>query len=180
MRIAHLLPRQRGNVAVDNYTFVNALLWMCRTGPVEGLAGVLWQVDHRLPAVQPLVQERRDRAPVRGIAGGADHRRRGQGACHGLHEREGPSARRATRPACWPNRSARHRSCRPRGTARTHGTTTGRRTRGGTWSNASFDRMKHHRKAATRYDRLDATFLANLQLILIAIQLKNTSKKQLA
>ena len=39
-----------------------------------------------------------------------------------------------------------------------------------------FNRMKHHRKAATRYDRLDATFLANLQLILIAIQLKNTSK----
>ena len=39
-----------------------------------------------------------------------------------------------------------------------------------------FNRMKHHRKAATRYDRLDETFLANLQLILIAIQLKNTSK----
>ena len=39
-----------------------------------------------------------------------------------------------------------------------------------------FNRMKHHRKAATRYDRLDATFLANLQLILITIQLKNTSK----
>ena len=32
MRIAHLLPRQRGNVVVDNYTMVNALLWMCRTG----------------------------------------------------------------------------------------------------------------------------------------------------
>ncbi|WP_190973622.1 hypothetical protein [Bifidobacterium callitrichos] len=32
--------------------------------------------------------------------------------------------------------------------------------------------MKHYRKAATRYDRLDTTFLANLQLILIAIQLK--------
>lgn len=32
MRVAHLLPRQRGNVAVDNYTFVNALLWTCRTG----------------------------------------------------------------------------------------------------------------------------------------------------
>ena len=32
MRVAHLLPRQRGNVAVDNYRFVNALLWMCRTG----------------------------------------------------------------------------------------------------------------------------------------------------
>lgn len=39
-----------------------------------------------------------------------------------------------------------------------------------------FSRMKHYRKAATRYDRLDATFLANLQLALIAIQLKNTSK----
>ena len=39
-----------------------------------------------------------------------------------------------------------------------------------------FNRMKHHRKAAARYDRLDETFLANLQLILIAIQLKNTSK----
>ena len=39
-----------------------------------------------------------------------------------------------------------------------------------------FNRMKHYRKAATRYDRLDATFLANLQLDLIAIQLKNTSK----
>lgn len=32
IRVAHLLPRQRGNVAVDNYTFVNALLRMCRTG----------------------------------------------------------------------------------------------------------------------------------------------------
>ena len=32
MRIAHLLPRQRGNVVVDNYTMVNALLWMCRAG----------------------------------------------------------------------------------------------------------------------------------------------------
>ena len=39
-----------------------------------------------------------------------------------------------------------------------------------------FNRMKHHRKAATRYDRLDATFLANLQLILIAVYLKNTAK----
>ena len=39
-----------------------------------------------------------------------------------------------------------------------------------------FNRMKHHRKAATRYDRLDETFLANLQLILIAVYLKNTAK----
>ncbi len=39
-----------------------------------------------------------------------------------------------------------------------------------------FNRMKHHRKAATRYDRLDETFLANLQLIPIAVYLKNTAK----
>ena len=32
VRVAHLLPRQCGNVAVDNHTFVNALLWMSRTG----------------------------------------------------------------------------------------------------------------------------------------------------
>lgn len=40
-----------------------------------------------------------------------------------------------------------------------------------------FNRMKHYRKAATRYDRLDATFLANLQLALIAIYLKKHSQK---
>ena len=32
MMVAHLLPCKRGNMAVDNHTFVNALLWMCRTG----------------------------------------------------------------------------------------------------------------------------------------------------
>lgn len=32
-----------------------------------------------------------------------------------------------------------------------------------------FNRMKHHRQAATHHDRLDATFLANLQLIPIAV-----------
>ena len=61
--------------------------------PVEGPAGVPRQVDHRLPAVRPLVRERRDRAPVHGIAGGADHRGGDPGARHGLHEREGPPAR---------------------------------------------------------------------------------------
>ena len=40
-----------------------------------------------------------------------------------------------------------------------------------------FNRMKHHRKAVTRYDRLDETFLPNLQLILIAIYLKKHSQK---
>lgn len=39
-----------------------------------------------------------------------------------------------------------------------------------------FDRVKHYRRAATRHDRLDETFLPNLQLILIAIYLKNTAK----
>ena len=39
-----------------------------------------------------------------------------------------------------------------------------------------FDRMKHYRKAATRHDRLDETFLADLRLILIATYLKNTAK----
>ena len=34
-----------------------------------------------------------------------------------------------------------------------------------------FDRVKHYRRAATRHDRLDETFLPNLQLILIAINL---------
>ena len=39
-----------------------------------------------------------------------------------------------------------------------------------------FCRMKQYRKAATRYDRLDGTFLANLMLVLIAIQLKDTTR----
>ncbi|WP_230581277.1 hypothetical protein [Bifidobacterium longum] len=38
------------------------------------------------------------------------------------------------------------------------------------------NRMKHHRKAATRHDRLDETLLANPRPILIAIYLKNTAK----
>lgn len=37
--------------------------------------------------------------------------------------------------------------------------------------------MKHHRQAATRHDRLDETFLANLQLIPIAVYLKKHSQK---
>ena len=74
MRVAHPSPRQSGDVAVDNYRFVNALLWMCRM--VERV----------------------------------------------------------------------------------------------------FNRMKHHRKAATRHDELDKALPANLQPILIAIHLKNTTK----
>ena len=39
-----------------------------------------------------------------------------------------------------------------------------------------FNRMRHYRKAATRYDRLDGTFPADLMLVLIAIQLKDTTR----
>ena len=93
MRVAHLLPRQRGNVAVDNYRFVNALLWMCRTGPRGGTCRSATASGSPSAGGSPLVRERRDGTPVHGIAGGADHRRRGLGARHGLHEREGPPAR---------------------------------------------------------------------------------------
>ena len=46
MRVAHLLPRQRGNVAVDDYTFANALPWMCRTGAP-------WRAEHGRTRLQP-------------------------------------------------------------------------------------------------------------------------------
>ena len=39
-----------------------------------------------------------------------------------------------------------------------------------------FNRMKRYRKAATRYDRLDEAFLADLRPILIATYLKKTAK----
>lgn len=40
-----------------------------------------------------------------------------------------------------------------------------------------FNRTKRYRKAATRYDRLDEAFLADLRLILIATYLKKHSQK---
>lgn len=39
-----------------------------------------------------------------------------------------------------------------------------------------FNRTKRYRKAATRYDRLDEAFLADLRLILIATYLKKHSQ----
>ncbi|MDU1781828.1 IS5 family transposase [Bifidobacterium breve] len=216
--------------------------------PVEGLAGVLRQVDHRLPAVQPLVQERRDRAPVHGIAGGADHRGGDPGARHGLHEREGLPARgrgaeKGGSRSVGVSRGGRNtkvhvvsgsgsmlvrihlspgdehdaaHGCRSmaalgafvgahllmdrayeggdsiRLLAESSGLTPvvpPKKNRTDPWDydrqaykgrnvvERVFNRMKHHRKAATRYDRLDETFLANLQLILIAIYLKKHSQK---
>ena len=124
---------------------------------MEGPAGAPRQVDHRLPAVQPLVQERRDGAPVHGIAGGADHRGGDPGARHGPRGREGPPAR---------GRGAEKRGSRSVGVSRG----------GRNMVERVFNRMKHHRKAATRHDGLDKALPANLQPILIAIHLKNTTK----
>ena len=39
-----------------------------------------------------------------------------------------------------------------------------------------FNRMKHHRKAATRHDGLNETFRADPRLILIVSYLKNAAK----
>lgn len=75
MRVAHPLPRRRGNVAARQpHVRQRPAVDVPHGSPVEGTAGVPRQVGHRLPAVQPPVQERRDRAPVRGIAGEADQR----------------------------------------------------------------------------------------------------------
>ena len=56
-------------------------------GAVAGPARMLRQVDHRLPAFQPVEPQRCGRAPVRRPAGGADHHRGGQGPRHGPHGR---------------------------------------------------------------------------------------------
>ena len=161
MRVAHLLPRQSGNVAVDNYRFVNALLWMCRTG-------VLWRdlpecygkwitvcrrfnrwsgngaMERLFTALQ---EERIIAVEVWVLAMDSTSVKVHQHAVV-------PPKRNRTDPWDYDREAHKGRNMVER----------------------VFNRMKHHRKAATRYDRLDATFLANLQLILITIQLKNTSK----
>ena len=165
MRIAHLLPRQRGNVAVDNYTFVNALLWMCRTGaPWRDLPDCYgkwitvyqrfnrWSRNGAMERLFTALQEERIIAvEVWVLAMDSTSVKVHQHAVV-------PPKRNRTDPWDYDREAHKGRNMVER----------------------VFNRMKHHRKAATRYDRLDATFLANLQLILIAIQLKNTSKKQLA
>ena len=213
---------------------------------MEGPAGVLRQVDHRLPAVQPLVRERRDGTPVHGIAGGADHRGGDPGARHELHEREGPPARgrgaeKGGSRSVGVSRGGRNTKVRVvsdsgstlveihPGPGNEHDAAHGRRSmaapgafmgahllmdrayegdstrllaesfglmpvvppkrnrtdpwdydreahKGRNMVERVFNRMKHHRKAAARYDRLDETFLAEPRLILIAIYLKNTAK----
>ena len=200
MRVAHLLPRQRGNVAVDNYRFVNALLWMCRTG-------VLWRdlpecygkwitvcrrfnrwsgngaMERLFTALQ---EERIIAVEVRVLAMDSTSVKVHQ---HATGAAPWPRPARSWARACsW---TARTRGGSTRLLAESFGLTPvvpPKRNRTDPWDydreahkgrnmvERVFNRMKHHRKAATRYDRLDETFLANLQLILIAIQLKNTSK----
>ena len=161
MRVAHLLPRQRGNVAVDNYRFVNALLWMCRTGaPWRDLPECYgkwitvcrrfnrWSGNGAMERLFTALQEERIIAvEVRVLAMDSTSVKVHQHAVV-------PPKRNRTAPWDYDREAYKGRNMVER----------------------VFNRMKHHRKAATRYDRLDETFLANLQLILIAIQLKNTSK----
>ena len=161
MRVAHLLPRQRGNVAVDNYRFVNALLWMCRTGaPWRDLPECYgkwitvcrrfnrWSGNGAMERLFTALQKERIIAvEVRVLAMDSTSVKVHQHAVV-------PPKRNCTDPWDYDREAYKGRNMVER----------------------VFNRMKHHRKAATRYDRLDATFLANLQLILITIQLKNTSK----
>ena len=161
MRVAHLLPRQRGNVAVDNYRFVNALLWMCRTGaPWRDLPECYgkwitvcrrfnrWSGNGAMERLFTALQEERIIAvEVWVLAMDSTSVKVHQHAVV-------PPKRNRTAPWDYDRQAHKGRNMVER----------------------VFNRMKHHRKAATRYDRLDATFLANLQLILITIQLKNTSK----
>ena len=161
MRVAHLLPRQSGNVAVDNYRFVNALLWMCRTGaPWRDLPECYgkwitvcrrfnrWSGNGAMERLFTALQEERIIAvEVWVLAMDSTSVKVHQHAVV-------PPKRNRTDPWDYDREAHKGRNMVER----------------------VFNRMKHHRKAATRYDRLDATFLANLQLILITIQLKNTSK----
>ena len=162
MRVAHLLPRQRGNVAVDNYRFVNALLWMCRTGaPWRDLPECYgkwitvcrrfnrWSGNGAMERLFTALQEERIIAvEVRVLAMDSTSVK--------VHQHAAGAPKRNPHGPM----GLRHRQAH----------------KGRNVVERVFNRMKHHRKAATRYDRLDEAFLANLQLILITIQLKNTSK----
>ena len=158
MRVAHLLPRQRGNVAVDNYRFVNALLWMCRTGaPWRDLPECYgkwitvcrrfnrWSGNGAMERLFTALQEERIigveiRAPAMDPTGVKVHQH-----AAGAPKKKG---------------------------SRSVGVSRGGRN----MVERVFNRMKHHRKAATRHDGLDKALPANLQPILIAIHLKNTTK----
>ena len=128
----------------DNHTFVNALPWMCRTGAP-------WRDLPERHGKWVTVYRRFNRWP-------------GDGAMeHLLMDRA-------------------HEGDPTRPPAESFGLTPGvppRRNRTAPWDcdreahkgrnmvERVFNRMKRYRKAATRYDRLDEAFLADLRLILI-------------
>ena len=129
--VAHPLPRRRGNVTVGNHTFVNALPWMRR-------AGAPWRDPPERHGKWITVCRRFDRRSGNGAMGrlftalreariiGVEIRTPAHGPrVRGFH----PAAGRVVRPDA--GRTAQRETVRP------HGIATGRRTRGGTWSNAS-------------------------------------------
>ena len=104
---------------------------------------MLRQVGHRLPAVRPLVRGRRDGAPAHGRAHEGDSTRP-PAESFGLTPVVPPKRNRTAPWDC--DREA---------------------YKGRNMVERVFNRMKRYRKAATRYDRLDEAFLADLRLILI-------------
>ena len=70
-KIEHLLPGREGcpgGHAEDNRLFVNAIIWIARTSALGGLARAIWQMEHRVSAVQSLGKRRRLASRVRGDA----------------------------------------------------------------------------------------------------------------
>ena len=162
MRVAHPLPRRRGNVAARrNHTFVNALPWMCR-------AGAPWRGLPECYGKWVTVYRRFDRWPGDGAMERlftAWREERVIGAEIRVLAMDSTSAEVHRHAAGAPRKGAPGPSASPRGRNMVE---------------RVFNRMKHYRKAATHYGRLDEAFLADLRLILIAIYLKNTAKNQLA
>nr|WP_131208135.1 transposase [Bifidobacterium longum] len=136
----------------------------------QGSRGVQRREHGRRDPCEPGRRARRGpRAPLDGRA----RRVRGRAPAHGPRVREGfhPTASRVVRPDAGRN-PKRNRTAPWDYDRKAH--------KGRNMVERVFNRMKHHRKAATRHDRLDETFLANLQLIPIAIYLKNTAKNPIS
>jgi len=137
MRVAHPLPRRRGN-----HTFVNALPWMCRAGaPWRGLPECCgkwvtvyrrfdrWSGDGAMERLfTALREERVIGAEIRVLA------------------MDSTSAEVHRHAAGAPRKGAPGPSASPRGRNMVE---------------RVFNRMKRYRKAATRYGRLDEAFLAD-------------------
>ena len=137
----------------DNHTFVNALPWMCRTGAP-------WRDLPERHGKWVTVYRRFNRWP-------------GDGAMEHLlmdraHEGDPtrpPAESFGLTPVALPKRN------------RTAPWDCDREAhKGRNMVERVFNRMKRYRKAATRYDRLDEAFLADLWPILIATYLKKTAK----